>query len=186
MNIFKDTSYIDKSKIIMKHKIPLELFKEIKTFVKNASKKRKSKYSFLLDHLNGGKNDYQISVDTDLFEKSFMFGYLIKLGEHYANLQPEARRIRIRRLNNHFDNYDLWINFTEKNSVNPEHMHPGCLSGVIYYTDCFNYPTKFSNDTKYWGKSKEILNFPSTLGHQVEKYKNKKTRITLSFNLEIL
>ena len=44
MNIFKDTSYIDKSKIIMKHKIPLELFKEIKTFVKNASKKRKSKY----------------------------------------------------------------------------------------------------------------------------------------------
>jgi len=186
MNIFKDVSYIDKSKVILKHKIPTELFKEIKLFVNKANKKRKSKYAFLLNHLNSGKNDYQISVDTDVFEKSFMLGYLIKLGEHYRDLKPEERRIRIRRITNHFDHYDFWINFTEKNSINREHAHPGTLSGVIYYTDCYGYPTKFNNGTNYFGKSKDLLLFPSSLEHQVKKYKDNKTRITLSFNLELL
>ena len=48
------------------------------------------------------------------------------------------------------------------------------------------YPTKFNNDTSYFGKSKDLLLFPSSLGHQVKKYKDNKTRITLSFNLELL
>lgn len=186
MNIFKNSIFLDKEKTILKHKIPNELFKEIIIFVKKAQQKRKSKYSFLLNHLNSGKNDFQISVDTDIFEKSFMFGYLIKLGEYYFNLKSNDRKIRMRRLNGHFDHYDFWINFTEKDSINPKHAHPGTLSGVIYYTDSYNNKTEFDNKIKYGGKSKEILLFPSNLGHEVKKYKNNKTRITLSFNLELL
>ena len=95
-----------------------------------------------------------------------MFGYLIKLGEHYFGSNPIEREIRIRKNTDHFDHYDFWVNFAHKNSKNSKHGHAGTLSGVIYY-----------------GKKSEVLIFPSNTIHEVETLKENKTRITLAFNL---
>lgn len=180
IDLFKDSKFLTKD--ILKHKLPTEIFKELNTFVKKADKKRKSKYHFLVEHNNHGKNSYQVSVDTSLFESSLMFGYLIKLGEHYFGSNPIEREIRIRKNTDHFDHYDFWVNFAHKNSKNSKHGHAGTLSGVIYYTDCFDCPTKFS-DLTYYGKKSEVLIFPSNTIHEVEALKENKTRITLAFNL---
>ena len=83
MNMFEDSKFLTED--VLTHKLPRELFKELTVFLKSANKKRKSKYGFLVSHDNHGKNSYQISVDSYLFEKSLMFGYLIKLGEYYYN-----------------------------------------------------------------------------------------------------
>ena len=180
INLFKDSEFLTKT--ILKHKLPNEVFNELKSFVKKANEKRKSKYKFLLAHDNHGKNSYQISVDKSLFESSFMFGYLIKLGEYYYNLNPLERQIRIRKNESHFDHYDFWINFANKNSSNTKHAHAGSLSGVIYYTDCFECPTRFE-DLVYYGKKSDVLVFPSNTIHEVDVLKKDKTRITLAFNL---
>ena len=69
-----------------------------------------------------------------------------------------------------------------KNSYNETHTHAGILSGVIYYTDCFNCPTEFHN-LNFYGKSKDVLIFPSDTKHGVKKQNTNKTRITFAFNL---
>jgi len=178
--LFKDKVFLTKK--ILKHRIPNELFKEIKTMVDLAEKKKNSKYYFLLEHENNGKNSYQISVDNNFFEQSFIYGYLIKLGECYSGFKIRERNIRIRRNHDHYDHYDLWVNFAEKDSENTPHSHSGYLSGVIYYTDCFNAPTIF-DDLAYYGKPRDVLIFPSGLEHEVKKYPGPKTRISLAFNL---
>ena len=180
INLFKNSQFLTKT--ILKHKLPKELFNELNLFVKEANKKRKSKYNFLVSHNNHGRNSYQISVDKSLFESSFIFGYLIKLGEYYYNLNPIEREIRIRKNENHFDHYDFWINFAKKKSSNSKHAHAGFLSGVFYYTDCFKCPTRFK-DLVYYGKKSEVLIFPSDTIHEVDELKENKTRITLAFNL---
>jgi hypothetical protein len=197
MNIFRNSKLIGPNNQILKHIIPDELFEELSVMVDRAKKKRKSKYAFLLDHVNNGQNSYQTTVDVDLFEKSFFFGYLIKMGEHYITrnhkilgkapgFYPTDRIIRLRRNFNHFDHYDFWVNFADKGAINPLHDHPGFLSGVIYFTESFKEPTIFDNKFKYLGKEKEILMFPSRLIHEVKTYKGSKTRITLSFNLYLV
>ena len=186
MNMFEDSKFLTEN--VLTHKLPKELFKELTVFLKSANKKRKSKYGFLVSHDNHGKNSYQISVDSYLFEKSLMFGYLIKLGEYYYNnkssekITTKHRKIRLRRNVDHYDHYDFWINFSKKNSYNETHTHAGILSGVIYYTDCFNCPTEF-HDLNFYGKSKDVLIFPSDTKHGVKKQNTNKTRITFAFNL---
>ena len=156
MNIFRNSKLIGPDNQILKHTIPNELFEELSVMVDRAKKKRKSKYAFLLDHINNGQNSYQTTVDVDLFEKSFFFGQA-------SGFYPTNRIIRLKRNFNHFDHYDFWINFADKGAVNPLHDHPGFLSGVIYFTDSFKEPTIFDKKFKYLGKEKEILMFPSRL-----------------------
>ena len=83
----------------------------------------------------------------------------------------------------HFDSYDLWVNYTKKGSKNNWHSHGGSLSGVIYYTDCKGSPTCFEGGFSYNGKKGEILIFPNTYRHKVNTHINKNERITLSYNL---
>ena len=89
----------------------------------------------------------------------------------------------MRKNENHFDSYDVWVNYVEKGSVNREHTHAGDLSGVIYYTDCKNSPTCFKNGFSYRGKKGDIIMFPSDTLHYVPEYRAKKNRITVSYNL---
>ena len=70
INLFKDSKFLTKA--ILKHKLPTEIFEELNAFVKKADKKRKSKYNFLVEHNNHGKNSYQVSVDTSFLPISLL------------------------------------------------------------------------------------------------------------------
>ena len=187
--MFDNFKFIAESNKILVGTLPDEIFLEISEFVKHCRKVKDHPLGSLRNHLNGGENSYQISIPKPLIEESFLFPYLIKLGEHFLRLQgieigEEKRKVRLRSTHNHFDGYDCWINFTNKNDNNPFHTHLGSLSGVIYYSNKDHCPTIFEGDVKYFGKEQEIVIFPSTLKHCVETHVSDNERITLSFNLD--
>ena len=79
------------------------------------------------------------------------------------------------------------MNISGNGDMNPKHRHTGLLSGVIYFKNNINLPTKFycgDEIVEYCGKQGDILIFPSHLPHEVEKITCDEERITLSFNLE--
>ena len=188
-DIFKDITEIDK--YILKHKMPSLIYEELENCKRHTDKIKNHKLSFLLEHFNSGENSFQTSVPFNLVEGSFLQSYLIYFGEHYRckyekiSLKETRRTVLMRKNKNHFDGYDLWINYVEKDSFNPLHAHGGNLSGIIYYTDCEDSPTIFENNFSYHGKKGEVLIFPSALRHKVEKHKSEKTRISFAFNLDI-
>ena len=186
-SIYKDVKEI--SPFILKHRLPSLIYKELQRCLKHTDKIRKNKLTCLLEHHNFGNNSYQVSLPFNLLEGSFFQAYLILLGEsyrcRYENLlfKDTRRTVRLRKNENHFDSYDVWVNYIEKGSVNSEHSHAGNLSGVIYYTDCKNSPTCFENGFSYRGKKGDIIMFPSDTLHYVPEYRAKKNRITVSYNL---
>ena len=177
---------------ILKHKVPSLIYEELRKCVKHTDKIKKHKLSCLLEHYNVGDNAYQVSVPFNLIEGSFLQAYLIYLGEYfrckYENLsfQQTRRSVRLRKNENHFDGYDLWVNYAEKGSINNLHNHGGHLSGVIYYTDCKGSPIFFENGFSYSAKKGDVLIFPSKLKHGVDKHNKKETRVTFAYNLFIL
>lgn len=187
--MFDNFKFIADSNKILVGRMPNEIFLEISEFVKHCRRVKDHPLGSLYNHLNNGQNSYQISIFKPLIEQSFLFPYLIKLGEHFLRTQDleinaYKRQVRLRSNHNHFDGYDCWINFTNKGDDNPMHSHAGSLSGVIYYSNKDNCPTIFEGDVKYFGKEQEIVIFPSTLKHCVETHVSDVERITLSFNLD--
>jgi len=186
-SIYKDVQKI--SPFILKHRLPSMVYKEVQTCIKHTDKIRKNKLACLLEHHNFGKNSYQVSLPFNLLEGSFFQAYLILLGEYYRccyeklSFKNTRRTVRLRKNENHFDSYDVWVNYTEQGSVNNKHSHQGNLSGVIYYTDCNNSPTCFENGFSYKGGKGDIIMFPANTGHYVPEYNKKKSRITISYNL---
>ena len=192
-SLYKDVEEIKPH--VLKHRVPLSIFKEIEKCVKHTDKIRKHKLSYLVEHGNAGHNAYQVSVPFSLIENSFLQAYLIHLGEYYVSKYESipfenivgykklGRIIRLRRDENHFDSYNLWVNYAEKGSINILHNHSGFLSGVIYYTDCKDSPIYFEDGFSYRARKGDVIIFPSLMKHGVRKHKNKKTRITLAYNL---
>jgi|TARA_R110002020_G_scaffold4968_3_gene21242 hypothetical protein len=189
-SLFADVKEIYPS--ILKHKIPSSIIEDIEKYVKRTDEIRKHKLNFLLEHYNIGNNSYQVSIPYDCLEGSFLQAYLIYLGEWYRckyehlSFNDTRRTVRLRRNENHFDAYDCWINYIEKDAINEWHNHAGNLSGVIYHTDCKNSATHFENGFSYKGNPGDILIFPSSLRHSVNKHTNKEKRITLAYNLYYL
>ena len=186
-SIYKDIEEIHT--LILKHRVPLSIFKEIEKCVKRTDKIRKHKLNFLLEHHNYGSNSYQVSVPFDCIEGSFFQAYLIYLGEWFRckyeklSFEETRRTVRMRKNEHHFDGYDVWVNYTEKGSINKMHDHGGNLSGVIYYTDCKGSPIFFENGFSYSPKKGDILIFPSNFKHGVHTHNKKETRISLAYNL---
>lgn len=187
LNLFKNTKVFCPE--VLSHSIPPLIFKEIDKITKATFKLKNHPLNFLLNHINVGKNTYQVSAPFSLIDGSFLHSYLIYLGQYYffkynnINFERSRRVVRLRKNTNHFDHYDLWVNYAEKGSFNPPHIHQAALSGVIYYTDCKNNPTILKKEYKFYGKKKDILIFPGNLVHEVKRVTTKGTRITLSFNL---
>ena len=125
---------------ILKHKAPSLIYEELKKCVKHADKIKKHKLSCLLEHYNVGDNAYQTSVPSNLIEGSFLQAYLIYLGEYfrckYENLsfQQTRRSVRMRKNENHFDGYDLWVNYAEEGSINNLHIM------VVIYRGSYTTP----------------------------------------------
>ena len=173
--------------------LPEEIFNEFKSFQEKCEEIRYSKFSFLREHINEGNNSYQVSVPKNLVEDSFAFAYLIYLGQYYLkkmdniSFEDSVRRIRLRQIEDHFDGYDLWINFSEKGSENPKHTHSGGkgLSGVVYMSEC-ETPTIFDDKITFYGQPGQVVIFPASLYHSVPKQEELGTRVTFAFNLEVI
>jgi len=185
--MFEDFNFLPGDKILFAGKLPDEIFSEIAQFVEHCRKIKDHPLGHLYNHVNKGKNSYQISVPRHLLEQSFLFPYMIKLGEYYLkeyNINNTyVKPVRLRSNHNHYDGYDCWINFTTKGDSNPQHYHSGALSGVIYYSNIDKCPTIFENGVSYAGKEQEIIIFPAKLEHSVATHISDNERITLSFNL---
>jgi hypothetical protein len=189
--MFKNFNFVSNSNPILAGTLPDEIFLEISKFVEHCRTIKEHPLGILYNHINDGKNYYQVSIPKPLIEQSFLFPYLIKLGEYFLKTQnvdivESKRQVRLRSNLNHFDGYDCWVNFTNTGDRNPFHYHVGSLSGVIYYSNKENCPTIFKDDITYFGKDQEILIFPAALIHCVDAHIGDLERITLSFNLDYI
>lgn len=195
-------SLFDKSELIdlgitkiYKTIIPDLIWIEIQELLNDAKKTKCHPLSKLKTHRNEGKNSFQITVNKNLFENSFVYPYIIFAGQKYVsimdnvNYQELHRNILIRKYSNHYDGYDFWFNFSNKGDINPQHMHVGSISSVIYLENTENLSTDFLSSPngekilKYFGKPKEMILFPSFLWHLVEENNSDVERVTASYNL---
>lgn len=173
-------------------KLPVELVSEIDYLVEQCNKIKNHPLSCLRDHKNYGKNTYQISVPSPLLESSFIFAFVIYMGEYFINKEKNIsffelrRNIGIRKIQNHFDGYDFWINYANVGDKNSRHNHSGLLSGVIYVKNESKESTIFEDGFSYCGDKGDIILFPSEYFHQVYEKINGPERITIAFNLETI
>lgn len=191
LDVFKDTEVLyQEEDMILKTIIPDEIWDEVIVMKTECDLIRNQKYSFLFEHLNAGENDYQMSVPKSSFEKSFIFPFLIHMGQYYLykhsgiSILKSSRCVFMKTNDYHFDGFDFWINYATKGSKNPLHAHKGSLSGVIYYQNTEQVPTRFNGGIEIFGKPKEIVMFPSQLNHEVDEVKHGE-RITFAYNLGV-
>lgn len=192
-NLFKDFYFLEHTNLpVLVGKLHPQLMEEMDYFTHTCSLIKSKPLYFLKNHCNVGMNKFQVTVPTHILEDSFIFAFLIHLGEYYinlttsANLEDMSRRVRVRKNQNHFDAYDFWINFIETDCVNDWHTHAGHLSGVIYAENGVNLPTLFEDNTSFNGQRGDIIIFPSNLQHSVSHNNSTSTRITYAFNLELI
>ena len=108
---------------------------------------------------------------------------------------------------------NIWININEKNSYNDLHSHPGSPYSGVYYFKCnredsgnimFKSPIVaheyhlddmlFKNNPQLVGHTRcfyqpdeqKILFFPGWLQHSVTPNNNEQSRISISFNTQVL
>jgi hypothetical protein len=187
-SLFRENKTLNNVPVLVT-KLPVEVSDELLIIIENHKKIKDHKLSFLFETHNKNFNVYQISVRKPIVETTLIFPYLISLGQFYLykynniSFEKSHRKVLLRENTNHYDGYDLWINFSNKGNEIPNHTHLGALSGVIYIKNTENIPTIFNGKEKYYGKSNEIAIFPSNLNHEVEKQLEDYERITMSFNL---
>lgn len=186
--LFENFITVPGQELVVLGRLPEELILELDSFVDHCRKIKEHNFSFLKEHNNIGQNTYQVSVPQALIENSYILPYINYLGEHYLsralNLSEEEffRKVVLRKHQGHFDGYDFWINFCNKDSINHKHNHTGTLSGIIYYKNDIEKKTHFEN-FEVIGQTGDILLFPSYLEHWVESQNEDYERITFSFNL---
>jgi len=189
-DLFKNFTFLDNT--VLKGKLPNEIFLELQYMVEQSKYIKNHSLAHLKNHLNVGKNSYQISINLNLINNSFIYPYLNYLGEYYIHkvtnkpLESLYRKVTLRENRGHFDGFDIWINYGYKGDVNPMHNHGGTLSGVIYIQNDFQIPTKFITEIEHKGTSGDIVIFPSDLLHEVEELKETQERITVAFNLNYI
>lgn len=104
---------------------------------------------------------------------------------------------------------NLWINYMKKNEFNPDHVHDGDISFVIYLkipdilkeenkqntstssgpgSICFSYGEKIKHcitGHSFFPEEKDLFIFPATLRHMVLPFKSDCVRISVSGNFKI-
>ena len=163
-------------------RLPLEIIYELDNWKKECDKIKNHKLSHLKFHDNVGSstNYYQTSVPENLISSSYWLAFTLRsCAELFGG---NHRDYFIRKWYGHFDNYDIWINYSYKGNYNPVHHHSGFLSGIIYYSNQDN--TIFTeNNFEYRGEKGDMLLFPSTTPHQVNVQEKDYERITFAFNI---
>lgn len=168
---------------IFKTMLPVEIIKEIDNWIYNCKEIKNHNLGYLKQHDNNGTNHntYQVSIPKHNIEQGFFLAYLLKFcAECYGE---KHRNYRLRYWPGHFDNYDIWANFTYEYDDNPLHTHGGDLSGVIYYQND-DTPTLFPDyNIGYSGTKNTMILFPADTKHKVESKISKCERITIAFNI---
>jgi len=147
---------------------------------------------FLKEHLNKGKNSYQISVHSSDLEKSWNYSFIIRLGEYYIhklkgfNYQTLRRCVGIRGSIGEQDVHDFWINYAYKGDSNPKHEHAGSIASVQYIKNVQDNPTYLLWEEKqinYEAEDGYMIMFPNNMTHWVDEKITEEERITGSVNL---
>lgn len=191
--LFNSATFLENSNSeILKTSLPKEIVEEVEKIVSFARNEMNHPLAYLKEHHNAGKNKYQISVNKNILNDSFLYPFIIKFAAFYLrqkNVFYKEEEILIEKYSIGNSNYGFWINFSDSGNCNPKHNHSGVLSGIIYFKNDKGVPTNFfcdDNVVQYCGKLGDILVFPSNIPHEVEKIDFIGERITLSFNLEII
>lgn len=170
-------------------KFPEEINSEIEQWAHECKKIKDHPLAYLKGHDNVGydvdnniiNNSYQCAVPNHLISDSYWLSYTIRLTAKILNVTH--RNIRLRQHHGHFDNYDIWANFSYEGDYNPVHTHSGSFSGVIYHKN-ENHPTIFPDfQMGYGGNNGTMILFPSDTLHFVNPQRSKNERITFAFNL---
>ena len=167
--------------------LPKEIMEEVNTWVKECKKVKDSPLAVFRSYHNNDynydntPNFYQCPVPTHLVENSFWLPYTLRLcAEIWNGVNTDYR---LNRLNGHYNGYDMWANFANKESYVPEHKHTANISGIIYAQN-HDHPTYFpKEDIEYMGDVGTMILFPSDVLHKVNKQEKDEERITFSFNI---
>ena len=193
INLFRDFRWLEGAPApILAGRLPEEIFLEMEKFTVQCKEIKQHPLYFLRNHKNVGNNRFQVSIPAPQLEDSFTFAYLINLGMYFVHIlqgrsfDSLSRKITFCKNDRHFDMYDFWINFIEPGDASIWHEHLGAIAGVIYMDNDINLPTKFQNGFTYNGKKGDVILFPSTLPHMVERNETNTTRLTYAFNLDLI
>ena len=172
---------IDKE--IIYTKLPKEIIKELNLWKKECDKIKKHPLSKLKLHENIGSktNAYQVAVPNILIENSYWLAFVLRLCGLVT--KEDHRKFFIRKWDGHFDGYDVWINYSYKGNNNPEHHHTGFVSGVIYLNNKNDATYFVDKNITFVGKKGDMILFPSSFKHKVEKQKKEYERVTFAFNI---
>ena len=188
-NFLFETKFLRDHIPVLIAKLPKEINEEIEEWAYECKKIKEHPLSYLKGHSNVGydpdnnifHNSYQCSVPPHLVSNSYWLAYTTRLTGLMLN--TDNRNIRLRDYPGHFDNYDIWANFSYEGDFNPNHTHAGDISGVIYCKN-ENQPTIFPDfQVGYGGNNGTMALFPSDTLHCVNPQKSKNERITFAFNL---
>jgi len=149
---------------------------------------------------SGGWQSNNLNVKPDILEQAIIDN-VKKLQKEYC-LKDEAQSVI----------ESMWININEKGDSNSKHIHPGCIFSGVFYVQCdeenpakivfYNpaydliqydwknplYKNYNENNSSIWyfnPKPNGLMLFPSWLQHSVENNPSIKTRISISFNIQL-
>ena len=162
---------------VLHTKLPPLIVEELDLWKLECDKIKNHPLGYLKSHQNKGTetNNFQVSVPSDLIEKSYWLPFTLRICAQI--LEKNHRNFFLRKWHGHFDNYDMWINYSYKGNYNPSHTHLGTLSGVIYYTNKSNPTHLDDSKIKFVGKKGDMIIFNSNLEHKVLE---QKAKVTLS------
>ena len=161
-------------------KLPDEVIAEIENWKVECDKIKNSPLRALKEHENTGtkSNFYQCSVPSHLVSDSWWLAFTLRAcAELFGGTH---RNYYLTKWDGHFDNYDVWINYSYQGNFNPMHFHSGKISGVIYLN---NEDDTVFTEYRHKGKKGEMILFPSTTLHSVDRQKKDYERITFAFNV---
>jgi len=197
-NLFKD--YIEvphPDSPILKGKLPPLIFSQLRNIVSKVRLIKDQNYSFLKDNIHQSVDNfaYRPYIPNYLLEPTFIFEYIRSLGVYfyskYSNLPFEEvfNKVEVNKLNEYnylMSNYDIWINYSSKDTQSQLHNHKGFFSGIIFVENPEVSTTFFHPNLSIKGNPGEILIFNASLPHSVSFNLSDLERVTISFNLNII
>lgn len=126
--------------------------------------------------------DCHVVHDTDKDIKNFDFNFLRKAYEPISKEVCLAYGLKYKHVS------DIWYNYYKTNQFQEPHIHEGNgLTAIHYllYNPKIHKPTKFTNKELDIPEVQQddLLFFPNSFEHYVEKSENKFPRLTVAFTV---
>tara|TARA_R110000787_G_scaffold158509_1_gene272398 strand:- start:1027 stop:1566 length:540 start_codon:yes stop_codon:yes gene_type:complete len=165
---------------------------ELKDIDNNILKEHCLKYKNIINRERGNDVTDTLSEDSDIPTHPELEKMLNGVNKQYFLKYKKNLKLE-----------EFWGHIHDKNQSTTLHHHATVnnldnsphISGVYYVNVpenagviVFQYPTNQFLNKRYWVQPKEglFILFPSTLEHFVTRNKNKKERISISFNFKLI